>query len=224
MKRIATAAALAVGLSVVTAGSANAGALLGELWLVSDAQAGDAGTVPGGSPDATFNPGAIDYESGIGGYTIGGFLNNPTFSNQSANFISNGGAGASADDIFLRITGTIGLQAGINSFILGHDDGAVLTIAGINGGAPVLNAPGPTSLDESAFDVSNPGAAGNFNFVLTYAECCGPPSDLVFKINDVSVGGGAPEPAEWAMLLVGFLGIGSAARYASRRNIVSLQA
>ncbi len=221
MKRIATAAALAVGVSLAAMNGASAGPLTGELWLVTDAQAGDAGTVPSGAPDATFVPGPIDYESEVGGYTIGGFLNNTTFSNESANFISNGGTGASADDIFLRITGTIGLQAGDNSFVLGHDDGAVLNIAGFGN---VVDAPGPTSLDETSFTVHNGGAAGNFNFVLTYAECCGAPSDLVFAVNDVTIGGGgAPEPSEWAMLLAGFFSIGGAARYMSRKGTMVLE-
>src|ERR1700750_1756262 len=128
MKRIATAAALALGVSLVAINGASAAPLTGELWLVTDAQAQDAGTVPSGPADATFNPGVINYQSDVTGYTIGAFLNNPTFSNESANFINAGGANDSADDIFLRITGTIGLLNGDNSFVLGHDDGAVLTI------------------------------------------------------------------------------------------------
>jgi hypothetical protein len=219
MKRIATVAALAVGLSVATMGSASAGALLGSLWI-NNPNTNDASIIPPGPADATFTPGNIDYESGVSGYTIGGFLNNPTFSNQSAAFVTNGGATASADNLFLLISGTIGLNAGNNSFVLGHDDGAVLNITGFGN---VVDAPGPTSLSETAFNVLNPGAAGNFNFTLQYTECCGPPADLVFKINDVTVGGGAPEPAEWAMLLVGFFGIGSAARYVSRKGLLSVQ-
>jgi hypothetical protein len=220
MQRIATVAALALGVSLATMGGASAGALTGELWIVTDAQAGDAGTVPSGTPDANFTPGNIDYESGVTDYTIAGFLNHPTFSNESAAFTTGGGGTQTADDLFLRITGTIGLQSGDNSFVLGHDDGAVLSITGFG---TVLDAPGPTALSESPFDVINPGAAGNFDFVLTYAECCGPPADLVFKINDVTVGGGGgvPEPTEWAMLLVGFFGIGSAARYVSRKELLA---
>jgi hypothetical protein len=223
MKKMAMAAALSVGVCLATMGGASAGALTGELWLVTDAQAGDAGTVPAGTPDANFTPGNIDYESGVTDYTIAGFLNHPTFSNESVAFSTGGGGTQTADDLFLRITGTIGLQSGDNAFVLGHDDGAVLTITGFG---TVLDAPGPTSLSESPFNVNNPGAAGNFNFVLTYAECCGPPADLVFKINDVTVGGGGgvPEPTEWAMLLVGLFGIGSAARYVSRKNYMIAQA
>ena len=42
MKRIATAAALALGVSLVAINGASAAPLTGELWLVTDAQAQDA--------------------------------------------------------------------------------------------------------------------------------------------------------------------------------------
>src|SRR5262245_53780967 len=47
-----------------------------------------------GTPDAQFSSGAFNYNSNVSGYTVGGFLNNPTFTNPSAAFTLAGGAGA----------------------------------------------------------------------------------------------------------------------------------
>ncbi|HVC59133.1 MAG TPA: PEP-CTERM sorting domain-containing protein [Acetobacteraceae bacterium] len=130
-------------------------------------------------------------------YTIGAFLNNPVFLTGGSH------AGDSLANTVFQFTGTIGLNAGNNSFVVGHDDGVVLTIAGFG---TVVNAPGSTGLSLTPFNVDNTGAAGNFAFTLDYAECCGPPAALVFSINNVVVG--APEPATMAILGTGLFGLG----------------
>ena len=213
MSRIVLATAASV-IALLGASPSLAAALNGTVWTgLSDAQAADASVLPPNSlAHANFNPGVIDYESGPSPYTVAGFLNNPTFTNLANGFDPNG----TAQNIFLEITGTIGLNAGLNHFQLGHDDGAVLSVAGFG---TVLSAPGPTSLDLSEFDITNPGAAGNFAFDLKYTECCGPPADLIFTINDVNVGG-VPEPATWALMLLGFGAVG----YGLRRHKIALAA
>jgi hypothetical protein len=205
---LAVAAAAAM-LSVFGAGTASASVQLGELWI-NNPNPGDASIIPPGSPDAEFVTGAINYDSRVTDYSISGFLNNPTFINQSAAFIANGGGSASADNIFLLLSGTVGLQAGMNSFVVEHDDGVVLNVTGFGN---VVNQPGPTAPSTTPFNVDNPGAAGNFDFTLQYTECCGPPAVLLLTINDVNPG--VPEPATWAMMLMGFGGLGAAMR--SRR-------
>jgi hypothetical protein len=114
------------------------------------------------------------------------------------------------DNIELVITGTIGLNSGNNSFVLGHDDGAVLSIPGFGstctaGATPIPNAvlcqPQPTAFTNTPFNVFNPGAANNFNFTLYYNECCDGPADLLFQVNNVTVGSNTPEPT--SMLLLG---------------------
>jgi hypothetical protein len=211
---------LLLGLAASTAlialgGAAHASALTGEIW-VNDPTSGNASIVPAGTADATFDPGVINYQSD-GSYTINEFLHSPTFNNQSAAFVANGGGGATANNIFLRITGTLGLLSGANSFVVGHDDGAVLTVDGFG---TVVNAPGPTSFSNSPFIINNPGPAENVGFTLLYSECCGAPADLLFTVNNVSPGG-VPEPATWAMMLVGFGGLGAMLR---RRRSVALAA
>jgi hypothetical protein len=138
--------------------------------------------------------------------TVSQFLNGATLSNPSI-------ANDVMDNSHVRLTGTIGLLSGMNSFVVGHDDGVVLSIVGFG---TVVNAPGPTSFSTSPFTVNNPGAAGNFAFTLDYNECCGGPADLEFAINNVVVG--VPEPATWGMMLLGFAGLGFAFRQ-SRRQV-----
>lgn len=211
MRNLALAIAVAAGYALAGAGTAHANAVNGELWVNQSGVAGDAllSSVPGlGTPDATFTPGAINYQSQLTAYTIGAYLNNPVFSNESANFITNGGAGADLDNTVIYLTGTVGLLAGNNSFVLAHDDGLQLNIDGIG---LALNQPGPTAETFTPFNVDAP-TMGNYNFELVYGECCGPPADLVWSINNVQIGGSVPEPASLALFGSALLGLGAAKR------------
>jgi hypothetical protein len=208
-------AATAAMLSIFGASAAQASVQLGKLWI-NDPNSGDASIIPAGSPDAEFATGAINYDSRVTDYTIGGFLNNPTFIDPSAAFTAAGGGSASADNIFLLLSGTIGLLSGNNSFVVEHDDGVVMNVAGFGN---VVDMPGATAPSTTPFNVFNPGAAGNFDFTLQYTECCGPPAVLLLTINNVNPG--IPEPATWAMMLVGFGGLGAALRSARRAKAVT---
>jgi len=164
-----------------------------------------------GLASATFSIGAlgIDFTSPPSAYTITGFLNNPTFSNQVNGFNPNG----SANNIELVITGSLFLNAGNNSFVVGHDDGAVLNIAGFGN---VVNAPGPTGFSNSPFTV-NAASAGLYNFTLEYSECCSAPADLLFVVNNAPVGANTPEPSSFALFGTGLF----AAAGIARRRIFS---
>jgi PEP-CTERM motif len=147
----------------------------------------------------------INFQSALTSYSnITQFLNNPTYLTESATFDPN----ASVDNTELVITGSTFLAAGENSFVVGHDDGVVLTMPGIGTGSfgNIVNEPGPTSLNETNFNVDNTGAAGEFAFVLDYAECCGAPADLVFTINGAPITTTVtPEPSSFIMLGSGLL-------------------
>jgi hypothetical protein len=157
---------------------------------------------------ASFSIGAlgINFQTPPAAYTTVGFLNNPTFSNQVNGFNPNG----TADNLELVITGSLFLNAGSNSFTVGHDDGAVLNIAGFGN---VVNAPGPTSFSTSPFTVTA-ATAGMYNFSLEYAECCGAPADLEFVVNNAPVGASTPEPSSFALFGTGLF---AAAGFARRR-------
>jgi hypothetical protein len=160
---------------------------------------------------ASFSIGAlgIDFTSPPSAYTVVAFLNNPTFSNQVNGFNPNG----VADNLELVITGSLFLNAGSNSFVVGHDDGAVLNIAGFGN---VVNAPGPTAFSNSPFTV-NAASAGMYNFTLEYTECCGAPADLLFTVNSAPVGASTPEPSSFVLFGTGLF----AAAGLVRRRIFS---
>ena len=180
-----------------TAGHADAiTGITGQLWLnhpdiASDATIGNVLSL--GAPDATFTSKAINYDSTITGFTVGAFLNNPIFSDPSV-------AGHPLIDTAILLTGTIALNAGINSLIVAHDDGLQLFITGIG---LVVDEPGPTAPVTTLFNVFAP-ATGNYAFQLSYGECCAPPGELVVTVNSV------PEPTSLALLAGALIGFGTA--------------
>ncbi len=132
LKRFLTGVASAALVAVIGSGASYALPLTGEIWqnITNPNDANDPANKSG--PDhANFTPGPINYNSTTTGYTPAQFLNGATFTSPAGAFDPNG----SLDNTFIEITGTIGLQAGDNKFQLGHDDGAILNIAGITGAA-----------------------------------------------------------------------------------------
>jgi hypothetical protein len=195
INRLSVLALLVVGMLIVFAAGTSHAVILGEIWQNVPASGNDASIVPAGSPDAKFNPSAISYDSRVTGYTPALFLNSPTFFDISGSFNPN----ATLNNSFIRFTGATFLNAGVNSFIVPHDDGLVLTLDG--GIGTVLSQPGPTAPIFTPFNITAP-SDGLYNFVLTYGECCGPPAVLAWTVNGAPVGGGeVPEPA--TMLLIG---------------------
>jgi hypothetical protein len=206
MRKILLGAVASLGL-LAAASSTYAGVTSGSVWIGDFSS--DASVIPAGPATATFTTSAINYDSDVGGYTIGGFVNDPTgvhFSNAAV-------AGDDLNDTHFQFVGTLGLLSGNNVFDVIHDDGLILNIAGFG---LVVNQPGPTSAVDTPFNVFNPGAAGNFAFQLDYNETFGPPAVLIMRVNDVVVTGGVPEPASWALMLTGFFGMGAAMRSVRR--------
>ena len=212
------AALAAAGMMSCVAGHAQ---IQGALWQNQSTAAGDALLSYGdpssgsylGAPDATFSSTGFNYNPADSNppYTPASFLNSPTFNNQSVNFSTpNPGYGPNAglDNTYFYFTGTLFLNAGANTFVVGHDDGLQLNIDGIG---LVVDQPGPTALAETPFTVTAP-SAGNYTFELSYGECCGPPASLVWQINQRVVG--APDAAS-SLTLLG-MSLGGLAAFARR--------
>ncbi len=188
---------------VLTPPDGSAGAIVGTVYInVPDpGNAADLANFASGLDHASFNPSAIDYNSNVSGYTVASFLNNPTFFGATAGFNPNG----SADNIGIEFTGSTFLNAGNNSFVVPHDDGLTLTISGVT----VLFAPGPTSPEDTPFNVTV-ATSGYYTFDLHYTECCGAPAVLGFEVNGANVA--TPEPGSIALLGTGLLGLAGTIR------------
>ena len=74
-----------------------------------------------------------------------------------------------SDHIFLEISAQTFLNAGLNSFVVGHDDGVVLTFAPPIGN--VVSAPGPTGLSGvKLFDVTRVDGARDVGHRLDHPD------------------------------------------------------
>lgn len=211
--RYATLGALAAIASVAVAGTAHANLVLGSIWENQSAASADAtpANVPGTPADVTFSvTSPIDFESGLAadGYTVGGFL-----ATGGGTILTGAGhAGDSLNNTIFDFMGTVTVTNGM-TFTAGHDDGLTLVI----GANTVISAPGPTSFAETT--VTYTGPSGNLPFQLVYGECCGAPADLEISLPLTSA---VPEPSTWAMMVIGFAGLGFAAFGRSRKSAVSV--
>jgi hypothetical protein len=218
LSALSLASCMAVSLAAAPPAHADITSATVYTGIPNPGNAGDTANMAGTLPSANFSIGplGIDFTSGPNPYTVQGFLNSPTFSNQVNGF----NPASTADNIELVISGTIFLNAGANNFQVGHDDGVVLTMPGIGAGTfgNIVNQPGPTGFVTTPFSVNNPGAAGDFAFTLDYSECCGAPADLLFAVNNAPVGGGGvtPEPSSFVLFGSGLL----AAAGVVRRRII----
>jgi hypothetical protein len=204
MRKLLVAAAAGAALLGV-AGAANASVNV-QIWTdvvgaASDATLGQAAGL--GSPNAVIDLPSIDFNDApfnSDDSTVGYFLHNPVGLNATV-------GSHLLDNTYLYITGDMFLAAGDNNFVVTHDDGLQLFIDGIG---LVVDKPDPTSPTPTSFTANAP-TAGNYHFELSYGECCGGPAQLELDLNNAPVTG-TPEPATWAMMLLGFGGLGSVLR------------
>jgi hypothetical protein len=128
--------------------------------------------------------------TGVGDVSNGDTLTYLTGSSHGGDNINN--------DLF-EFQGTTTLTNGTYTF--SHDDGLLLYLSG----ALVINAPGPTSAENTSFTVCASGCdatAGSYNFTLLYAEVDGAPAQLTANLPLV---GTTPEPSSFILLGSGLL-------------------
>jgi len=169
--------------------------------LPNPGDASDPANFSSALPNAGFTSPAVAYDSGILGYTVSEFLNNPTFYNQANGFDPNYNANGSGN-WGVVLTGLIHLNAGINTGIVEHDDGLTLYI----NGQQEIYQPGPTSATPTGYSITVAND-GDYPFVLNYTENSGPPAVLDWTINQQQIpvtGNDVPEVSSTlAMLAVG---------------------
>jgi hypothetical protein len=109
-----------------------------------------------------------------------------------------------------------GIAQGAGSETVTHDDGASAYDASCPGGV-CFGQPGQTAAETSpAFAVG----AGDL-VTIDYIEANGSPSDLVVNGPVAFAAPSVPEPSTWAMMLLGFAGLGFAG-YRGRRTAISI--
>lgn len=210
MKHLLGLAAAAALASFVTAAHANT--VDGSVYFVSDAVAGNAipANVPATPADLTFSVNSPFTFTNAGDSkvdTIGAFLTSSgaTCLTGCANLTH------VQNDTLWNFTGFVTVTNG-ESFTVTHDDGLTLSI----GGNLVINQPGPTSPVTQTFTYGGPD--GTFAFQLVYGECCGGPAELQISLPLESA---VPEPSTWAMMIVGFAGLGYMGFRQSRRRMIA---
>jgi hypothetical protein len=183
------------------------------------------GNAPGNSTSAALsNPIALTTPTAIFTYsgdlnwntssptnTVGEFLNSAFITSYSSSSLITESAflstmlSSSGDSktSYFKLTGTVS-SPGVFAGTLTHDDGAVFTV----NGDTLVNTPAETAKDVEAF--SDPGGFTNAPFTLTYVEGNGAPSILSLDVTSP-----VPEASTWAMMILGFCGVGF---MAYRRN------
>ena len=195
--------------ALTLAGSAQAQVAV-SAWTGQPAAAGNATIAQAGTlgpANLTTSVSGINFSTGDSdSTTLGTWLGNPALSSTTL------------DNSYMLFTGSIFLTAGANPFTIAHDDGVQLSLDGGIGLA--LDDAGPTPPTTTPFTIMAP-STGTYNFTLAYGECCGGPAVLQWLYPTGAPVGGVPEPATWAMMLLGFGGIGLAMR--KRRRPVFAQ-
>jgi hypothetical protein len=138
---------------------------------------------------------------GSGAANIGSFVSpDGAYANLAAFLAANMSVAGNGNVTFFAITGAYNFGTGTNNVSLTHDDGASFYLTNTIGGAPTstpYTSPNETTAITGVFTVD-----GQHDFLLDYVAGNGSPSVLKLQVAAV------PEPSTWAMMMLGFLGVG----------------
>jgi hypothetical protein len=196
---------------VPLSGAAHANTIFGSIWENVESISTNAtiANKPSTTPNVTFTaPDPLAFQSGSL-YTIGEFLSS---GNGSTVLTGSGELGNTLDNTYFYFSGNVTVTNG-ETYTVGHDDGLQLEI----GGDIVINEPGPTSFANTTYTWTGP--SGNYAFQLSYGENSGPPADLFASLPFTS---GVPEPSTWAMMGLGFAGLGFVGSRRARKTAMSI--
>jgi hypothetical protein len=233
MKVAAFSAVLAAG--ALAAGAASASQVFNvEVWLqgtvASASNFADPGHVPGGPASVTFDwTGPINWSdtspqnSTSAGGKAGDLLDG--YTTQLTNYATTVAGLSFADFLnrsltisgdgyttFFRLSTSYTSANAINGTFT-HDDGATIYVDGnlAGGSAP------ETSQVTQAYSL--PGGGGVHNLNVYYVTGNGTPSILSFDPQVTTFSGGVPEPATWALMIMGF---GAAGAMMRRKRALAL--
>jgi hypothetical protein len=205
---------IVAGLALIAAGGAQAAAgLSGDFYKVTPGSTGFSiaatlAQLQSATLTGTFISTSVNYGGGDGS-SIVDFLN----SNGHADGASYSGPSGAFDlsDGILDLKGFIYVNAGSAVFDLSHDDAAQLTVGGytVSGGCcgtgsvtATFASAGYVPIEVIYANTIYSGGVGGAHLVLTEN------GNLVTSAQTISV----PEPATWALLIMGFGGAGAALR------------
>jgi hypothetical protein len=210
---IATAAVAGIGTAPVWASPITATV---DFWNYNGATIGtgasDANPIVSTTPTAVFTySGPLNWNTSLSTNTVAQFLGADTanisgFSSGTltlAQFLATPlSTAGDATSSFFRLTGLISSPS--SSFIgsVTHDDGVTFNI----GGTLAVNSPGETASNTSSFSLPS---FTNQAFILDYVEGNGAPSILSLDVSTpFTTTPPVPETSTWAMMILGFLGVG----------------
>ena len=205
---------------ILLSGTGQADVLSGSLWHVPEEIAQNAipANISARTPDVTFdvspplNFGTVNLGEGntVGTWLASGGASNIVEKTPGTldSLMDTSIEGCSTDcrgvASLLEFSGLVNVTNG-QPFTVTHDDGATLTIGGLN----LVFSPTPSYPTSST--VTYTGPSGVLPFQLVYAECCGGPA--VLQVTSV-----VPEPQTYMMLLAGLGLLGSISMRCRRKT------
>jgi fibro-slime domain-containing protein len=136
----------------------------------------------------------------------------------SGNMFAPNSTGTNNNDFFETavLTGSFTATGGPASFTVSSDDDAFVYVDGhFVGGNPGVHGTETAILDLGSL------SAGSHSLEVFYADRAHTDANLSLSVTGGTLTGGVPEPASWALMLVGFGGLGAVLRNQRKRLVAT---